>query len=201
MPSWVRRAKKTISPTPLAVLLVGLSLACVKEPAKVEAPEGASPAEGAFEPSEVPVTFAFDSLDERPVSSDAARGRPAVLVFIQTGSVWAQAQVNFVLSLSRAAGDAVAYYLVALEPRDSRELVETYARVLGVTFPTALADESTMLGAGPFGMLKVPAVAVLDRAGRNSVARRRTGGADRGNPQPSERALRSCSGCELGARS
>jgi hypothetical protein len=39
--------------------------------------------------------FEFDSLDERPVSSAAMRGKPSVLAFVTTSSLAAQAQVIF----------------------------------------------------------------------------------------------------------
>jgi hypothetical protein len=116
-----------------------------------------------------PVDFSYDSLDERPVSSQAARGRPAVLVFVQVGSIASQAQVNFLVAMARNDGDRVAYFAVALEPREHRELVELYARTLHIPFPVALADAATLRGTGVFGPLEtMPAVIVLDRSGRVS---------------------------------
>jgi hypothetical protein len=61
----------------------------------------------------------------------------------------------------------VHYAVVALEPRENRELVELYAKALAVTFPVALADGDTLAGAGPFGEVRgVPATVLLDRDGR-----------------------------------
>jgi hypothetical protein len=57
-------------------------------------------------------------------------------------------------------GDQVNYWLVALEPRQSRELVEIYMRGLGVTSPTALGDLTTT--AAPFALVKVPTTVLLD---------------------------------------
>jgi hypothetical protein len=168
MRSWVKRATRT---TEVLALACGafLSLGCggsAATPAGVPAPTSSAPVGTDDLSSARPVDFAFDSLDERPVSADAARGKPTVIAFVQTGDVWAQAEVNFLVAMARNDGDAVNYLLVALEPRDARELVESYRTVLGVKFPVALADTATMFGAGPFGAIKVPSLFILDRTGR-----------------------------------
>jgi hypothetical protein len=114
-----------------------------------------------------PVEFAFDSLDERAVSAEATRGKPTVLVFVTTGSLPAQAQVDFLVAMAKHDADRVNYALVALEPRENRELVEIYRRTLAVPFPAAMADVPTLAGQGAFGdIAAVPLVVVLDRAGR-----------------------------------
>jgi hypothetical protein len=113
------------------------------------------------------VDFAFDSLDERPVSSQATRGKPSVLAFVTTGSLPAQAQVNFLVGMAKHDADRVNYAVVALEPSENRELVEIYRKALSVAFPVALADASTLAGESAFGDLSaVPVTVVLDRAGR-----------------------------------
>lgn len=114
-----------------------------------------------------PVEFAFDSLDDRPVSSEATRGKPTVLAFVNTGSLPAQAQVDFLLVMAKHDGDTVNYAVVALEARENRELVELYRKSLGIPFPVALADDATASGGGPFGdVTAVPVTVILDRAGR-----------------------------------
>jgi hypothetical protein len=114
-----------------------------------------------------PVDFTFDSLDDRPVSGVATRGQPTIIAFVTTGSLPAQAQVDFLAVMSRKDGDAVHYMAVALDTPDSRELVELYRKSLKLTFPMAMADDATRAGAGPFGdVTAVPVVVVLDRLGR-----------------------------------
>jgi hypothetical protein len=114
-----------------------------------------------------PVDFDFDSLDSRPVSSEAMRGKPTVIAFVDTGSLPAQAQVDFLVAMAKRDGDKVNYAAVALERRENRELVEIYRKSLGVPFPMALADASTLAGGGPFGdVTAVPVTVILDRAGR-----------------------------------
>jgi hypothetical protein len=114
-----------------------------------------------------PAEFAFDSLDERPVSAEATRGKPTVLVFITTSSLPAQAEVDFLLAMAKHDGDRVNYAVVALEPPDGRELVELYKKALAIPFPVAIADPRTVAGSGTFGDLReLPVTLMLDRAGR-----------------------------------
>ncbi|HWL89644.1 MAG TPA: TlpA disulfide reductase family protein [Polyangiaceae bacterium] len=113
-----------------------------------------------------PVTFQYESLDERPVSSAALKGRLAVIAFITTYDMASQAQVNFLVAMAKHDGDRVAYALVALQERRDRELIEVYRTQLEVTFPVALADAETIAGGGPFGDVHtVPTVVLLDREG------------------------------------
>jgi hypothetical protein len=137
--------------------------ACV--PAKAEAPP---PAVGVSVPTsaQTVVTFKYDSLDERPVSSEAVRGRPTVVAFVTTWDTPSQAQVNFLVAMAKNDGDRSNYALVALQERQDREIVELYRTKLGVTFPVALADRATIGGGGPFGDVhSVPTVVILDREG------------------------------------
>jgi hypothetical protein len=114
-----------------------------------------------------PVDFAFDSLDDRPVSSEATRGKLAVMVFVTTSSLAAQAQVDFLVTMAKHDGKEVNYAVVALETRENRELVELYEKALSISFPVAMADDRTLAGAGPFGDVSaVPVTILLDRGGR-----------------------------------
>jgi len=113
------------------------------------------------------VDFEFDSLDDHPVSSASTRGQVTVIVFVETGSLPSQAQVDFLVAMAKNDADKVHYAVVALESRENRELVEIYRKALGITFPVALADPTTASGGGPFGdVTAVPVTVVLDRAGR-----------------------------------
>jgi hypothetical protein len=113
------------------------------------------------------IDFAFDSLDDRPVSSAATLGKPTVIAFVQTDDPRSQAVVNFLVAMAKNDADKTNYVVVALEPRMKRELVEIYKSSLRVTFPVALADAASLNGTGPFGEWKgVPTVVILDRAGK-----------------------------------
>jgi len=146
-----------------AALSLALAACAGSAPGAVaEAPPGVSNV-----PLRPAVDFAFDSLDDRPVSSEATRGRLTVLVFVTTGSLLAQAQVDFVVAMARNDGDRVNYAIVALEGRENRELVELYRKALSIPFPVAMADAETLAGASGFHDVGVvPVTVLLDRAGR-----------------------------------
>jgi cytochrome oxidase Cu insertion factor (SCO1/SenC/PrrC family) len=156
-----------VSAALLAAVLVGVvgtSATCSPPPpASPEAPVvGASTV--AAHPA---IDFDFDSLDDRPVSSAATRGKVTVLAFVTTGSLMAQAQVDYLVAMAGRDGDKVNYLLVAVETRDNRELVDLYRKTLKVTFPVAVIEPTSAAAAGTFGdVTAVPVTVVLDRAGR-----------------------------------
>jgi hypothetical protein len=128
---------------------------------------GVSDRPGANVPLDRPARFVFDSLDERPVSSDAMRGKPSVLAFVTTGDLTGQAQVDYLVAMAKNDKERVNYALVALHPRREIVLVDAYVRSLKVDFPVALGDPAVTTAAGPFGEIPaVPTVVVLDREGR-----------------------------------
>jgi hypothetical protein len=133
-------------------------------PQKQEAPVGITEGAPSLGKS---VAFSFDSLDERNVSSEAARGRVAVLAFITTWDLSSQAEVDYLVAMAKHDEGRVYYALVALDDRKNRELVEAYKKTLNVTFPVAMADAETIAGRGPIaGVNQVPTVVVLDAEGR-----------------------------------
>ena len=113
-----------------------------------------------------PVPFQFDSLDSRPVTSEAMRGKPTLLVFVQTLELWSTAELDYVIAMAAHDGDRVNYAMVALETAPGREMFEIWHEKLKAPFPGALADADTLYGTGPFGVLKVPTTILLDRSGR-----------------------------------
>lgn len=120
-----------------------------------------------------PIKFAYDSLDQRAVSSEAARGKPAVLGFITTYDMLSQAQADFLSVMAKTDGDKISYYLIALDERSNRELVEAFASTLALSCPVALGDPDTVAGRTSFGTMTVPTVVVLDAEGR--IAWRKNG--------------------------
>jgi len=143
-------------------LLAAAAVGCARSASSEAAPPGISGPD-----ARAPVEFAFDSLDDRPVSSDATRGAPTVIAFVDTGNLAAQAQVDFLVVMAAHDGDKVHYAVVALDGASNRELVELYRKALKIPFPVALADPSTAGGGGPFGdVTAVPVTVVLDRRGR-----------------------------------
>jgi thiol-disulfide isomerase/thioredoxin len=142
------------------LLLLGCSHAAAPDEivvGKSERPEAASP----------PAQFSFEALDARPVSTGAIVGRPTVIAFVTTWDLSSQAQIDFLVPMAKKDGEQINYVMVALQEPQDRELVEVFARGLGVTFRAALADEEVIHGGGPFGPLRaVPTTVILDRAAR-----------------------------------
>jgi hypothetical protein len=170
----VVRGLRGLWPSVSAVpLTLTLTCALVVSTTACGAKQGSGPPVGisdkpgdTFVPSDRPVTFLFDSLDERPVSSAATRGKPTVLAFIATGDLLGQAQIDYLVAMAKNDHGAVNYAMVALHPRKEIVLVEAYAKTLNVEFPVALGDSSS-LSTGPFGDIPaVPTVVVLSRDGR-----------------------------------
>jgi hypothetical protein len=130
-------------------------------------PQGSSPPGVSTASLSAPLSFELDSMDDRPVSAEATRGKPTIITFVTTGSLPAQAQVDFLVVMAQRDGDRTNYAIVALDPRENRELVELYGKTLHVPFPVAMADDLIRSGSGPFGdVTVVPVTIVLDRLGR-----------------------------------
>jgi thiol-disulfide isomerase/thioredoxin len=141
-----------------AVLALALC-ACAKQ--------GAGPPVGmSGAAQELAPRFSFDSLDERPVSSDAMRGKVGVIVFVTTYDWASQAEVDFIVPIAKKNDPRVAFAMVALQSPSDRELVEHYRDTLGVTFPTALADVAGASSVGFGEVRSVPTVIVLDASGK-----------------------------------
>ncbi len=158
----------------LAVLVALAALAACGPKASDGPPVGVSDKPGATVPLGKPIAYVFDSIDERPVSSDAMRGKPTVLAFVTTGDLTGQAQVDYLVAMAKNDKDRVNYALIALHPRREIVLVDTYVRTLKVEFPVALGDASTIGAAGPFGEIPaVPTIVILDREGK--IAWKHTG--------------------------
>jgi hypothetical protein len=165
--SWGSAAKKSERGSSGLTAGVAVALAIATGGcASPKPPEPVAVSTSRAERLEAPRTWAFDSLDARPVSADAMRGKPTVIAFITTDNLGSQAQVNYLVAMAKNDQDEVNYVLVAMHPRKDRELVELYRSTLGVSFPVALADDVSMSGAGPFPVEHVPTLVVLDREGR-----------------------------------
>jgi hypothetical protein len=155
----------------MGALSAALLLGCGGAKKEADAPIGVSVVSS---PASMPVSYNFSSIDDRPVSSDAARGKVAVFALVTTWDLASQAQVDFLLAMAKNDGDKVFYGLIALEEKSNRELVEAYVRMLKVPFPAAMASPSAMRHGGPFGEIReVPTLVLIDAQGR--VAWTKTG--------------------------
>jgi hypothetical protein len=155
--SWARIARVAL-----------LSAAC-RVPTDPQSPASAHSEGRALAEGQV-VSFAFDSLDARAVSSQVGQGqgRKVVLAFVTTWDITSQAQASILAKME--LDPSVFTALVVLDDRANRELVEQYAKTLNVTFPVAMAaptgSEAGTPTYGDFGAVAVPVVVVLDTLGR-----------------------------------
>ncbi|MFO0662045.1 MAG: TlpA disulfide reductase family protein, partial [Polyangiaceae bacterium] len=138
--------------------------------AACSSPAPASPAQEAAAPSRGPVrTFSYASLDERPVTSDALRGRATIVAFVATNGDASVVQLKYLQKIQSDYKPAVQIVAVFMDPTrnpDNTPLVRIYRDSLKLTFPTAMADANTVPGNGPFGNVGVaPTVVVLDASG------------------------------------
>jgi hypothetical protein len=119
-----------------------------------------------------PVRFAYQALDGRPISSESLINRVSVIGFLATYDVHSQAEARFLASLERHHTPRINVAALILEPPENRPMVEAFSASLGLGYPIAMADASTIAGEGPFaGLHHVPSVVVLDRAGREAWRR------------------------------
>lgn len=146
--------KRATSSARVVSLLAALCAACRASHAAGDPPPGASTL--AIDPE---TEFEFDSLDGRPVSAAAMRGKPTVIAFVTTDSLAGQAQVDFLVAMAKHDAARVNYAVVAISVE--RELAELYAKSLSLTFPVAILDPGKALGATAFGDLSVVPVTVL----------------------------------------
>lgn len=152
----------------LAFVIVALgSAACGAKQAEGPAVGVSTKSGPALPTSDKSIAYAFDPLDERPVSSEAFAGKPSLIVFVSTGDIVGQAQVSYLVHMAKNDGDRVNYAVVALHPRKEIVLVDAYRKTLGVEFPVALGDPGMSSAAGPFGEVPaVPTTVILDRQSR-----------------------------------
>jgi hypothetical protein len=163
MHSWARRATRTTEAGGLALVLsFG---ACSRPPAL--GPVGST--SGEAKPITGRVEFLFASLDDRPVSSSAFRGKPTVLAFVASDDMASQAEADFLAVMAKHDEEKVNYALIAVEAPERRELVENFRAFFeskfGVSLRTGMADKDLLLGLGPFGDVRRLTVIVLDAGG------------------------------------
>lgn len=121
-----------------------------------------------------PVVFSFGTTEGELFGSAATRGRSTAVLFVTTFDLASQAQARFLNELFKEHRPHPHVLAVVLEPPMHRVLAEAFRTSLGLDYPVALANPTTLSGDGPFGeIFGVPTLVVLDASGR--VAFRSTG--------------------------
>jgi hypothetical protein len=118
------------------------------------------------------VSYAWGTTDGGVVSAETLQGRATVLLFVTTFDLASQAQAKHLEDLYRTHKPRINAVAVVMEPPKYAPLASSFAEVLGLSYPVALADDATRNGQGPFGAVSsVPSWVVLDREGRPVLAR------------------------------
>jgi hypothetical protein len=157
--SWGKRATTSARVASLVAAFSAVCAACAASAPPLDSAPGASTL--ATDPA---LDFAFDSLDDRPVSAEATRGKLTIVCFVTTDSLPGQAQVDFLVPMAKRDADRVNYAVVVVGTE--RELVELYAKSLALKFPVAWLEPTQAAAAEGFGDISVvPVTVLLDRGG------------------------------------
>jgi hypothetical protein len=114
-----------------------------------------------------PVVFSFGTTEGELFNSVATRGRSTAVLFVTTFDLASQAQARFLNEIFKDHRPRPHVAAVVLEPPIHRVLAEAFRTSLGLDYPVALANPSTLSGDGPFGRIfGVPTLVVLDATGR-----------------------------------
>lgn len=129
--------------------------------------EAAGPVDPAPVQRGAPVSYAWGTTDGRVVSSEELRGRATVLLFVTTFDLASQAEAKHLEDLYRTHKPRINAVAVIMEAPKYAPLARSFAEVLGLSYPVALADDATRQGRGPFGVISsVPSWVILDRDAR-----------------------------------
>ena len=114
-----------------------------------------------------PIEFGFRDLDGKPFSSGDTYGRVTVFAVLQSSNLGSQVMARQLEDLRRQHTPRINVGAMMLEPPNHRVFALAFRDGLNLGYPVILADYLSFAGAGPFGPTPVvPAVFVLDRAGR-----------------------------------
>ncbi|AUX46042.1 cytochrome C-type biogenesis protein [Sorangium cellulosum] len=150
-----------------ALLAIGCSGAGSGGEARAPAPGADPPAATAAVAGGPVLTFSYETLDGRELSTASLAGRLSVIGFVATYDVASQAEARFLAGLLRDHTPRINVALLVLEASENRPLIEAFVAALKLPYPVAIADAPTIAGEGPFaGLHHVPSVVILDPEGR-----------------------------------
>jgi hypothetical protein len=112
------------------------------------------------------VAFSFRTAGEttaaKRIGTEQFLGQPALLVFVTTDDLVAQAQLVALARAEREMPFGVPVIAVFVVEKPQEELVPSYARTLDLPFVLAIADDETRAGGAPFSLAAVPTLVLLD---------------------------------------
>jgi hypothetical protein len=131
-----------------------------------------SPATVRSEPTGQEISFAFETLEGKPIDSASTRARVTAVLFVATYDLASQVEAQRLQDVLRVHTPRANGLLVVLEAPKYAGLAAAFRDSLGLTLPTAMADPPTLDGIGPFGPIpRIPTLVILDRAGRETWRR------------------------------
>lgn len=115
------------------------------------------------------IDFDFASLDDRPTSAAATRGRVTAVLFVTTYGDPSILAARFLTKVYREHTPRFNALAVFLERVENRPLARIFRDSLALPFASAMADADSIAGKGAFpGVDTVPTLVVLDAVGRES---------------------------------
>ena len=118
----------------------------------------AAPRSGQAAPS-----FKLSTLSGQQVSSESYRGRVLVLDFFATWCQPCRVSIPHLVEMNRKYGQQGLFVLGMSADEDGERAVKVFAEKNRMTYPVALAGESTL---ADFGVRSVPVMFVIDKKGR-----------------------------------
>lgn len=117
------------------------------------------------------LTYSIPTVAGGPIDSTAHRGRVTVLLFVTTFDVLSQSQASRLEDLYRSHEPRINAAAVVMEPPRNWELVQSFAKILALSFSVGMADNQQLSVQGLLGDINtVPAWLVLDAEGRLSAS-------------------------------
>ena len=107
--------------------------------------------------------FKISTTSGQQVSLDNYRGRVLVLDFFATWCQPCRASIPHLVEMNRKYGAQGLYVLGMSADEDGERAVKAFADQNHITYPVALAGESTLID---FGVRSVPVMFVIDKKGR-----------------------------------
>jgi len=107
--------------------------------------------------------FKVSTLAGQQVSSESYRGRVLVLDFFATWCKPCRASIPHLAEMNRKYGQQGLFVLGMSADEDGERAVKAFAEKNRMTYPIALAGESTLVD---FGVRSVPVMFVIDKKGR-----------------------------------
>ena len=132
--------------------------ACAAQPERSEGPRAA--------PGRA-IAFVYGTTQGDELSSASTRGRATAIVFVTTYDLASQIQAKHLNQILKTHTPRMNAGAVVLETAEYALLADAFRSSLGLAYPVAMADATTLDGHGPFGSVsRIPTTVVLDRAGR-----------------------------------